>query len=266
MKKKTTKKVTETKKIENEDIKQTEIVVLLDRSGSMRKIADATVDGFNTFLNEQKNSEGEAFITLIQFDDRYEVDYKSIPVKEAHDLVVNETYVPRGNTALYESIGRTIQELNTDRDEVFVIITDGHDNVRSEFKPEAINKMISTLQEENKWHFLFLAANQDAIVSGSKLGVKMSNSMSYATTGSGVANTFQAMSSNIGKYRSMKSKFMTSNPGVFTLDAELSGSLDFAPEQRLSSMTETKVTENKEIINKITETITKLNNNGKKQD
>lgn len=217
--------------------KQTEIIVLLDRSGSMKKISAETVDGFNTFLNEQKNSEGEAFITLIQFDDRYEVDYKSIPVKEASDLILNETYVPRGSTALYESVGKTINELNTDRDVVFVIITDGQDNVKSEYKVEAIKKMITTLQDENGWKFLFLAANQDAFAEGGKLGVRMSNAVSYAASGAGITNTFQAMSANIGSYR--KSKMDLFDSGTTDYMAQSSDKLGFSDEQRKNSMDNT---------------------------
>ena len=279
---KITKVETKTETKVESSIKQTEIVVVLDRSGSMRKIAAATVEGFNTFLNEQKNSEGEAFITLIQFDDRYEVDYKSIPVKDAYDLVVDETYVPRGNTALYESIGRTINELNTNRDVVFVIITDGQDNVRSEFKPEAINKMIKTLQDENGWHFLFLAANQDAVTTGGKLGVKMSNSMSYAASGAGIQNSFQSAGSNIKHYRSGKAAFLSNfsdvqinmhgsagmqgfqgvcGPQGFQGSQGVQGvmsTLEFVPSQREAAMEEKTIV--KETVKEtITETTKKTN-------
>ena len=283
---KTTKVVTkkaETKvEKEEQSIKQTEIVVLLDRSGSMASIAAATVQGFNTFLNEQKNSEGEAFITLIQFDDQYEVNYKSIPVKEAYDLVLNETYIPRGSTMLYGSIGKTINELNTNRDVVFVIITDGQDNVRSEFKPDAINKMIDTLQNENGWHFLFLAANQDAVTTGGKLGVKMSNSMSYAASGAGITNTFTSAGSNIKKYRSSKMDFLSnfSSAQISALGSQgiqgfagaqgpqgfqgsqgtqgVMGSLEFVPSQRAAAMEEKTIV--KETIKEtITETTKKTN-------
>lgn len=214
--------------------KQTEIIVLLDRSGSMKRISAETVEGFNTFLEEQKNSEGEAFITLIQFDDRYEVDYKSIPVKDADNLILNETYIPRGSTALYESIGRTINELKTDRDVVFVIITDGQDNIKSEYKVEAIKKMIETLQDNDGWKFLFLAANQDAFAEGGKLGVRMSNAVSYAASGAGVTNVFQAMSSNVGSYRKSKMDLFTS--GSMDFMAQSADSLGFSEMQRKSSM------------------------------
>jgi hypothetical protein len=225
----------------NEQLKQTEIVVVIDRSGSMASIGEATVNGFNTFLNEQKNSEGEAFLTLIQFDDRYEVNYKSLPIKEVNELILNETYVPRGTTALYESIGRTIQELDTKRDVVFVIITDGHDNVKSEFKPEAINKMINTLQDENGYKFIFLAANQDAISAGGALGIKASNSMSYAASAQGVTNVFTSTSKNLKSYRMSKMDLFSSDALVSMASMDnLSKTLDYDDEQRTSSMDDKK--------------------------
>ena len=193
--------------MENEQIKQTEIVVVLDRSGSMGSIAKSTVEGFNTFLNEQKNADGEAFMTLIQFDDRYEVNYKSMPIAEVAELIEKETYITRGSTALYDAIGKTINELQTDRDVIFVIITDGYENASREFKGEAIKKMIETLETENKWKFVYLGANQDAIAMGGNIGIKAGSSMTWAATEGGVGNTFFAMSANLKSYRSAKASY-----------------------------------------------------------
>jgi hypothetical protein len=183
---------------------QTEIVVVLDRSGSMGSIAPSTVEGFNKFLLEQQNSEGEAFITLVQFDDRYEMNYSSIPVKNAQPLILGESFVPRGSTALLDAIGRTIEELKTDRDVVFVIITDGEENSSKTYKRKAINKMIDNLTKEEDWKFLFLAANQDAIRTGSSLGISANNSITYAATSAGAYNVFSTVSCNMSNYRSAK--------------------------------------------------------------
>lgn len=223
--------------MENEQIKQTEIIVVLDRSGSMGSISKSTVEGFNTFLNEQKNADGEAFMTLVQFDDRYEVNYKSMPIKEVAELVNGETFIPRGSTGLYDAIGKTINELQTDRDVVFVIITDGHENASREFKGEAIKKMIETLEAENKWKFLYLGANQDAITAGNAIGVKAANSMSWNASADGITNTFYSMSANIGTYRMAKMKY-SADTNV-TMDAYLSQEADklgFSKEQRDKSM------------------------------
>lgn len=223
--------------MQENNLKETEIVIVLDRSGSMASIAKATVEGFNTFLNEQKNAEGQAYLTLVQFDDRYEVNYKSIPIKEVPELISGETFVPRGSTAMLDSIGRTINEMNTDKDVVFVIITDGHENSSKEFKPEAIKKMIETLERENKWKFVYLGANQDSIFIGNSIGVKAANSMSWAASADGVGNTFMSMSANIGTYRMAKMKY-SADTNV-TMDAFLSQEADklgFSKEQRDKSM------------------------------
>jgi hypothetical protein len=224
-------KNTDMKKKEN--FNQTEIVVVLDRSGSMGSIAPSTVEGFNKFLMEQQNSEGEAFITLVQFDDRYEVNYSSIPVKNAQPLILGESFVPRGSTALLDAIGKTIEELKTDRDVVFVIITDGEENSSKTYKRKAINTMIENLQKEEDWKFLFLAANQDAIKSGSSLGIKADNSITYAATADGAYNIFTTVSSNMASYRSAKTMYTsTSNVIQDFNEKKFAESLKFTDEQR----------------------------------
>lgn len=205
---------------------QTEIVVILDRSGSMISIGKSTVEGFNTFLDEQQNSEGEAFLTLVQFDDRYEVDYKSTPIKDVVPLILNETFVPRGSTALFDAVGRTIEELETDRDVILVIITDGHENYSQTYKREAIMKMIETKEKEDGWKVLFLAANQDAIAAGASIGVHSSKSMTWGTDEESVQNTYMNFSSNITNYRS--AKLSSLNPD----DESLKDMLNFSQEQR----------------------------------
>ena len=203
---------------------QTEIVVVLDRSGSMSSIGKSTVEGFNTFLNEQQNAEGEAFLTLVQFDDRYEINYKSTPIKEANPLILNETFVPRGSTALLDAIGKTIEELETERDVIFVIITDGFENASTTYKREAIMKMIETKEKEG-WNVLFLAANQDAIAAGGSIGVKGGKSMTWGTDDISISNTYMNFSANITNYRSAKLSGME-----VTED-----SLNFTEEQREES-------------------------------
>lgn len=197
---------------------QTEIVVILDRSGSMNEIGKSTVDGFNTFLNEQKNAEGEAFLTLIQFDDRYEISYKNTPIKEVNPLILNETFVPRGSTALLDAIGKTIEELETERDVILVIITDGFENASRTYKKEAVMKIIETKENEG-WNVLFLAANQDAISAGGSIGVKSQKSMSWGTDEISIGNTYSSLSFNIGNYRKSKiqdSDFLSKNGLDFT--------------------------------------------------
>ena len=216
------------------NLSQTEIVVVLDRSGSMGSIAPATVEGFNKFLLEQQNSEGEAFITLIQFDDRYELNYKSIPVKEAAPLILGESFRPRGGTALFDAIGKTIEELQTDRDVVFVIITDGEENQSKTYKQEAINKMIETQTKEDGWKFLFLAANQDAIKTGGSIGIRGGNSITYAATTDGATNVFASVSANMSSYRNKK-EFLSKSAETFSLSS-IENNLEFNDKQRKDSI------------------------------
>jgi Mg-chelatase subunit ChlD len=202
---------------------ETEIVVVLDRSGSMSSIIDGTLNGFNTFLKEQQSAAGVAFITLVQFDDRYQVDYKSVNSKLLAPLSV-ETYIPRGTTALYDAIGQTINGLGTARDVIFVIITDGLENASREFKADNIKKMIEK-QTGAGWKFIFLGANQDAVLTGEALGVSQKMSMTYTASDIGANNAFAAMSSNATKYRGAK------------LDGlESMENLSFSADQRTSSV------------------------------
>jgi hypothetical protein len=206
------------------DKSTTDIVVVLDRSGSMKKIAESTVSGFNEFINEHKNAEGDATITLAQFDDRYEMLYNCIPVKEVNDLVLGETFIPRGTTALLDAIGRTINSVNSTNDVIFVIITDGQENASVEYSKDDISKLIKEKEDKNEWKFIFLAANQDAIQTGNSIGIKSNMAMTYAATAAGAGSAFKSMSKNTRSYRS--SKFSS------TLETVSVTELNFTDEQR----------------------------------
>lgn len=189
---------------EIKDVKPTQIVVVLDRSGSMDTISQATVDGINSFIKEQKSTEDEAFMTLTQFDNQYEVTYSKKPIKEVDYLINGVTFIPRATTALYDAIGRTINELQTTDDVVFVIVTDGIENASSEFTRE---RVFEKIEEKKKlgWKFLFLGANQDAMATGNSLGISSNNSISYNTNTQSVNTLFSMVSNKMSSYRSSKS-------------------------------------------------------------
>jgi Mg-chelatase subunit ChlD len=225
------------KKKKTMNIAQTEIVVVLDRSGSMSSIQEATVKGFNEFLNEQQNAEGEAFLTLVQFDDRVDVVYQNTPVKEVSPLISGVSFVPRGSTALLDTIGSTIEKMfETKRDVVFVIITDGAENASKTYKRDAVFKMISTQQEEAKWKFIFLGANQDAIRAGNSLGISSNNSINYSASTEGTTNVFNSVSSNIGKYRSSKFSSGVNDENFAYFSTSLEQDLTFKEDQRKDSL------------------------------
>lgn len=151
----------------------TEIITILDRSGSMRSIAAEVMGGFDAFVQDQREQPGEARLTLVQFDNQYELNYTGYNIADIPPI----NFEPRGTTALYDAIGRTLNE-QRDRikaeswaDLVIVnIITDGEENSSKEFTKEAIKPIIADL-EELGWKFIFLAANQDAFASARSVGI-----------------------------------------------------------------------------------------------
>jgi hypothetical protein len=245
-KKKATKAESNVSAEAEKKLNETEVVVVLDRSGSMGSIMKSTVEGFNTFINEQKNAEGEAFVTLVQFDDRYEINYQSKPVNEVADLIAGETFKPRGMTALHDAIGKTINELKTDRDVTFVIITDGEENSSREYKGEAIKKMIQTMETDKKWKFVYMGANQDAVTIGQKFGIKGSNAITYTADNEHVTMAFMNVSHNLSNMRSSKANYLKSMKmdtsvtyGAATMDM-MEKDLSFSDEQRNSSVDNSK--------------------------
>ena len=199
------------------DQKPTQIVVVLDRSGSMDSIAKPTVEGLNSFIKEQRNAKGDATMTLVQFDHEYQIDYTAKPIKEVKDLINGETFCPNGTTALFDAVGKTINDLNTTDDVIFVIVTDGHENASKEYDQRKVFGLI----EEKKnmgWNFLFLGANQDAIKAGASMGISASNSVNYNATADSVNTLYSNVSSKVSKFRSAKFSGMDLNLSSQTLD------------------------------------------------
>lgn len=188
---------------------KSEIVVILDRSGSMNTIKSDAIGGFNQFISEQKKVDGEASVTLVQFDDAYEMVYENVPLAQVQPL--NDTiFVPRGMTALYDAIGKTIETLNRrnfcaachkDTKTIFAILTDGQDNSSRMYTQQKINDMIRHQRDEHKWEFIFLAANQVAFATGSLLGIKSSDTFSFAANAIGTRSAYTNMSTSVAHYR-----------------------------------------------------------------
>lgn len=165
------------------------IAFVMDRSGSMRKFQQDTIGGFNTFLNDQKNYPSECVMYYTHFDHKYEIIHKYKPIQEVPELTPS-TYVPRGNTALMDAIGRTIVQVGSDladkpEDErpstvIFVIQTDGLENASHEYKNQQIAEMIKAQQEQYAWQFIFMGASLEAFDQASELGVPMAASMQYS--------------------------------------------------------------------------------------
>lgn len=181
----------------------TEIAFVLDRSGSMESCQEAAIDGFNRFLAEQQQTEGLARLTLVLFDHEYLVPVRSIPVQEVVPLT-NETYVPRGMTALLDAIGQTIDELGTSLaampekqrpgQVIVAILTDGFENASQHRTWADVAAAIRHQTDAYKWTFLFLGANQDAIATAAQLNIHASNSATYVADAAGARASQRAFS------------------------------------------------------------------------
>lgn len=199
------------------DQKPTQIVVVLDRSGSMDRISTPTVEGLNSFIKEQRNAKGDATMTLVQFDHEYQIDYTAKPINEVKDLINGETFRPNGTTALFDAVGKTINDLNTTDDVVFVIITDGHENASRTYNQ---TQVFGLIEEKKKmgWNFLFLGANQDAIKAGASMGIAASNSVNYNATVDSVNTLYSNVSAKVSSFRSAKFSGMDLNLSSQALD------------------------------------------------
>ena len=186
--------------------KRVDIAVVLDRSGSMQSIKGATINGFNEFISDQLEMKLNTRVTLMQFDDVYEVLYESVKLKHINELN-NETYQPRGMTALLDAIGNTIKILNDkykrkkkeNRPEkvLFVIITDGHENSSSHYTRKMIFKKIKKMEDKRGWEFIFLGANQDAIREAGNYGIKARKAMNFTADNLGTINAFKSVKKNV---------------------------------------------------------------------
>ena len=213
-KKKKQKKITTTTTVEYVDVpnEKTHIICILDRSGSMSSIMQDSIGGFNTFLEQQKELPDDATITVALFDDRYELLYDNVDIKKAKELTSKEWF-PRGTTALYDAIGKTINsekarftKMGDDKPtKVLVcVVTDGLENASQEFRIDAIKKLIKDCENDD-WNFVYLAANQDAFDVGTSFGISGSNTFTYTTDSIGVFNMSSTLGDVTTSYRSMKS-------------------------------------------------------------
>jgi len=189
----------------------TEIICVIDRSGSMGSIRHDAIGGFNTFLEDQKKvTVDKCLLTYTQFDNEYEVVHESKPIEDVPPLD-ESTYEPRGSTALLDAIGRTIDdagkrfaampEEKRPGAVVFVILTDGHENASRKYAHEKIMNMIQTQRDAYNWQFIFLAAGQDAIAAGTSLGIGAAFAANFAHSAKGVHDAYNVVSSNVSNYR-----------------------------------------------------------------
>ena len=188
----------------------TEIVFILDRSGSMSGLEADTIGGFNSLLQKQKKEEGEAIVSTVLFDDKQEVLHDRKNLQDISPLTEDDYYV-RGCTALLDAIGGAIHHIGNvhkyaraeDRPEktLFIITTDGMENSSHRYTYEKVKHMIQRQKEKFGWEFLFLGANIDAAAEAERFGIQKERAVDYHADKAGTAVNYKALSMAVTKVR-----------------------------------------------------------------
>ena len=188
----------------------TELVFILDRSGSMSGLEADTIGGFNAMIEKQKKEDGEAVVTTILFDSTIETIHDRADLASIAPLTDKEYFV-RGMTALLDAVGYAISHIshvhqvigedNVPEHTVVVITTDGHENASREYQLSAIRRMIEEKKEKDGWEFMFLGANIDAVGTAGKLGIGADRAVNYHSDSIGTRLNYEVMSETIGSMR-----------------------------------------------------------------
>ena len=188
----------------------TEVVFVVDESGSMYGLRNDTIGGINAFIDQQKKEPGDARFTLVKFANRAEFVYKRVPISEVEPLTA-ENYTPGGCTALYDAVGGAIDEIGRRLAEtpeperpghvIFVITTDGYENASCWYTGGRVREMVKHQKTKYNWDFLFLGADIDAFSAAMDIGIGAEYAASYANTSIGTTTMYNAMSKSVSMYR-----------------------------------------------------------------
>lgn len=179
-------------------MKNTEIVFVIDKSGSMSHLAGDTIGGFNGFIESQKAIDGKATLTTVLFDTSWRILHDAIDLREVKPMI-NSDYVAGGGTAMLDAIGEIINRVQDRHDELgsekpeevlFVITTDGEENSSRKFTKSQIEKMIKHQTNGHGWKFMFLGANMDAVKEAASIGISSDYATNYTYTSKGVSDSY----------------------------------------------------------------------------
>lgn len=202
----------------NDASKVTTVVhVLLDGSGSMDSVRDATIEGYNEYVNSLKKDGGKYKFSLTSFDSdgrnhlRLNKVHQSVYVDDVPELT-RETYVPGGGTPLYDAFCTTLKEASSRDDEkhLFVVLTDGAENASRAYTAEDMKKLKAEYEEKGNWTFVYLGANQDAIATAGSLSFSTSNASNFNATHKGTTMMFRSLANATRDY-SVSASMSTSN-------------------------------------------------------
>ena len=191
----------------------TELVFILDRSGSMGGLESDTIGGFNSLIEKQKKEKGECFVSTILFDHEILTLHDRIPISEIRPMTEKD-YEVRGCTALIDAIGSTVNHISkiqkyirkedVPENTLFVIMTDGYENSSKEYTSDKVKKMIESKKEKNGWEFLFIGANIDAVETANTFGIDDDRAVDYRCDSAGTGIAFESVGRAVSGVRRCK--------------------------------------------------------------
>lgn len=195
----------------------TEMLFILDRSGSMSGLETETIGGFNSLIEKQKKVEGSAIVSTVLFDGDMEVIHDRVPLEKIKPLTEKEYYA-RGCTALLDAVGRSVKHIrrvqkNLPEEEapehtIVVITTDGEENASNEYSLEKVKRLLSKMQEKHNWEFLFLGANIDAVAAAGRIGISAKRAVRYKSDKRGTALNYKVVGEAMACMRCDSSSLM----------------------------------------------------------
>ena len=179
-----------------------QIICILDRSGSMQRLTDDVIGGYNSFIDKQKKESGSAEVTTVLFDDKYEKIVDAVDIQKAENLTA-AVYYARGNTALMDAVGKTITETLGQMEKnkicpekrrvLIMIMTDGLENASTEYNKARVKELIDATTKNYKWNYIFIGANIDSTAEATSIGISGSHAANISSDSAGIKESFKRM-------------------------------------------------------------------------